>query len=112
MSPNDPTRPAGPASAPQPIIIDDLGRFADTAGAFWDAMERVRAVRRPFTAAGRGAGDALGDPHLTAQYDETFRRMVSTLDAIEGCCEQFFEALLAAGTSYQQADDSVAGHMR
>jgi uncharacterized protein YukE len=111
MSPNDPAPQAGPASAPQPIVIDDLGRFADTAGAFRSARERVRAVRGPFTAAG-GAGDALGDSHLTAQYDETFRRMVGALDAIEGCFEQFFDALSAAGNSYQQADDSVAGHIR
>jgi hypothetical protein len=112
MSPNDPASEAGPASAPQPIVIDDLGRFADTAGGFWDAMERVRTVRGPFAAAAQHVGHALGDSHVVGQYDETFRGMMAALDAIEGCFEQFFGALSAAGNSYQQAEDSAGGRMR
>jgi uncharacterized protein YukE len=115
MTPTDPipdrSEPAS-GSAPQPIVIDDLGRFTDTAAAFWRAMERVDAVRGRFAAAARDAGHALGDRHLAVQYDETFRGMLGALDAIEGCFEQFSDALSAAGTSYQQADDSVGGHMR
>jgi hypothetical protein len=38
--------------------------------------------------------------------------MVGALDAIEGCFEQFFDALSTGGNSYQQADDSVGGLMR
>jgi hypothetical protein len=112
MSPDHPVPQAALASTLQPIVIDDLSRFADTARAFWSAMERVRALRGPFTTAGPGAGPALGDPHLAAQYDESFRRMVGALAAIEACFEQFFEVLSAAGNSYQEADDSVGGKTR
>jgi hypothetical protein len=115
MTPTDPipdrSRPAS-GNVPQPIVIDDLGRFMDTAGAFWNAVERMEAIRGAFTATARTAGHALGDPHLAARYDETFRRMVDALDAIECCFGQFFDALCAAGKSYQQADDSVGGQMR
>lgn len=109
--PTDPPSP-GSARAPERIVIDDLGRFGDTAGAFWIARERLIAVGGTFTAAARNAGHALGDPHAAGQYGETFRQMERALDVIEGCFEQFFYALSAARNSYQRAEDSVDGHMR
>lgn len=95
----------------QPIVIADLGRFQDIAGAFWTALESLRTARAPFRAVAGDLAHTLGDPRLAAGYDETYRAVTRTLDAMESCFEEYFEALATTGRAYEKADDAVARRM-
>lgn len=76
------------------------------------ALENLQSASTPFAALARDLGNSLGDPRLTGRYSEAFRELTGTLDAIDHCFEQFFDALAATGRTYEQAEDSVRQHLR
>jgi hypothetical protein len=114
VPPSDPGPPPGPGptGSDRTIRVDDFARFTDAASTFWRGLEDLTAARARFVTSTHALGKDLGDPGLASRYEEASRQALRTVDAVSDCFEQFFQALSAIASSYEETDDSVARRMR